>query len=452
MSDIFDNFFGLEAGERPVPTVAYTINNQQPVACTFIGSQPLFYMDIDADDEDLAYSDDPEMEFLAAELEALKREIEIYDNETLSLSGRVHDADQALKNIQEKVAQSQAHENISAPFEDIETLVNLISISQTARTYLKIAKENNVSITYSAQIKGAFYAKTAKKLFINPHNDIDVQILLMARELRRATLDTYKALINPMAFETNEAILANRAITADLSTQMVRIAWELQLADHKSAWELLKNSSLHDLARAFSCEAITDFRSLNDGRAATAAFECWFLSDRCRYTDRALIKDMLADHQGYISGKKYETTPHIIEYITMLGTQPSGKNYLADHAITIAEDAIFKEVRDRSNANFLWFIKFERTFREAEETLQKTEDNVYSDVTYPQGSSSERKLRAVHDRSYTQGADIIRLLPAETPTGNYSGDNFKKRGARVQPAALGKRTKASKNIIEFRNR
>jgi hypothetical protein len=34
---------------------------------------------------------------------------------------------------------------------------------------------------------------------------------------------------------------------------------------------------------------------------------------------------------------------------------------------------VFSEVRDRSNANFLWFVKFESAFSQAEQELQSGE-------------------------------------------------------------------------------
>ena len=66
--------------------------------------------------------------------------------------------------------------------------------------------------------------------------------------------------------------------------------------------------------------------------------------------------------------------------ITAMGEQPFGKNYLSQYARAIIEDPVFTEVRDRSNANFLWFIKFERSFRETEQALQSGEELNGSDV------------------------------------------------------------------------
>jgi hypothetical protein len=116
-----------------------------------------------------------------------------------------------------------------------------------------------------------------------------------------------------------------------------------------------------------------DFRTINNGQASAAVFEAWFLSERCRMQDKILINQMLADHQGYVFELEQSESVMTPALIAALGAMPFGKNYLAEHALTIMEDAIFTDVRDRSNANFLWFIKFERSFRETEQGLQTSD-------------------------------------------------------------------------------
>jgi len=98
--------------------------------------------------------------------------------------------------------------------------------------------------------------------------------------------------------------------------------------------------------------------------------EAWFLSERCRQQDKKIIQAMLADYNGYVFESNSSSQNVTVELISSLGEMPFGKNYLSAHAATIMEDPVFAEVRDRSNANFLWFIKFERTFKETEQYLQ----------------------------------------------------------------------------------
>jgi hypothetical protein len=194
--------------------------------------------------------------------------------------------------------------------------------------------------------------------------------LLMMRELRRMWQHKNGALINPLTFHPDQAILIHRAQKADLAVAMVRGAWDLQLSGEKGPWNRLETSALEDLARAMAREAYLDFRTLNNGAAAAAVFEAWFMSERCRLEDRALIQVMLSDYQGYVFENEQASLSITNDLLVALGSQPLGKNYLAPVMNTVLSDPLFTEIRDRSNANFLWFIKFERSFREAEQDLQ----------------------------------------------------------------------------------
>jgi hypothetical protein len=191
--------------------------------------------------------------------------------------------------------------------------------------------------------------------------------------LRRHYQHRQGALIHPLTFHPDNAVLVNRAQNADLVVSIIRVAWELQLSGFKDAWDRVESSSMADLGRAFAREAFLDFRTINNGQASAAVFEAWFLSERCRMQDKILINQMLADHQGYVFELEQSESVMTPALIAALGAMPFGKNYLAEHALTIMEDAIFTDVRDRSNANFLWFIKFERSFRETEQGLQTSD-------------------------------------------------------------------------------
>ena len=155
---------------------------------------------------------------------------------------------------------------------------------------------------------------------------------------------------------------------------MIRIAWELKLAQQNDAWLLVENSPFSDLGGSFAREACTDFRSANNGHALLSIVESWFLSERCRTHDRTLIQRMLAGKspEGFSHSQELSRQA-LIEAIYALGKNPYGNNYLAPHIHLLVEDPIFSEVRDRSNANFLWFVKFESSFTQAEQELQRDE-------------------------------------------------------------------------------
>jgi hypothetical protein len=282
------------------------------------------------------------------------------------------------------------------------------------------------------------------------------QILLAARELRRHWQHRHGALIHPLLFHPDNAIVVNRAQAADLSVAMIRLAWELQLSGNGEAWERLENSSMADLTRSFAREAYLDFRTLNSGQAAAAVFESWFLSERCRLEDKKLIKQMLSDYKGYVFDKEEGQKSITPSLISALGEMPHGKNYLSPHAGTILQDPVFLEVRDRSNANFLWFIKFERSFRETEEALQsKPEHYITMDPSSGKPSktpqfSNNRPSSSKYEKEQTS-AEIVRLFRDEKPVDKPGKSGKLLRGNAGGKRKNGKATKQARtNVVYLR--
>ncbi|MFK7838967.1 MAG: DUF6782 family putative metallopeptidase [Bdellovibrionales bacterium] len=438
MSDIFENIqSGKKSKNERVCRVAYTINNAQPVACTIIGEQPLFYMDYESDyiEEEQGIFDDCDFAVLENELKTLKKEIESFDSFSSSF------VDLGTTNIDNFLEDKDVIcETIQKPQSDIAILIKALKNSRLANAYLSEAAEYGVQIEYNMQIENAIYDRKNAKIFINPSlNDVD-QILAAAKELRRHYQHRKGALIHPLMFHPDNAVLVNRAQICDLVVSMIRIAWELQLTGNKDVWTRIENSSMADLGRAFAREAYLDFRTINNGEASAAVFEAWFLSERCRAEDKVLIQQMLSDYQGYVfelDNPTHNITPTLI---AALGEMPFGKNYLAEHAMTIINDPIFSDIRDRSNANFLWFIKFERSFRETEHELQidscSASDTRIDDfnLEIQDLKNGETKTTAAIAKSQTN-ADIITLFPSEE-----DGDKSGKKAKRLSPKSDSKRT------------
>lgn len=376
MTDIIGIKTGKKtAGER-ICRVSYTLNNEQPVISTIIGDQPLFYMDYDVDyeDDDMLF-DAAEAKILEAELQSLQSEIKSLDrfsDEFTFLPEERFD-----RFLEDKESFTSVKTNKT---DDVAALENILSQSRLAAAYIESAKAHNVEIRFSGQVHDAFYDRKAGEILINSNLEFVDQILLAARELRRHFQHRSGALIHPLMFHPDNAILVNRMQSADLTTSMIRIAWELQLSSYKDAWERIEKSSMADLGRAFAREAFLDFRTINNGQAAAAVVESWFLSERCRQEDKKLIRNMLADYQGYVFDQEEAEKSITPALIAALGEMPFGKNYLSAHVETLMNDPIFTEVRDRSNANFLWFIKFERTFRETEQELQTSSEHTADDI------------------------------------------------------------------------
>ncbi len=422
MSDIFEKTLGITEANRPACRVAYTLNNSQPVACTIIGDQPLFYMDFEhsyEDEEDFFEASD--LGILESELRTLEEEIAAYDKFSLGAGPSTEErVSEFFSNIDSITGQSE-----EKPKDLLGQLTGILSQSRMIQAHMDVAAEHNVKITLCAQVEKAFYDRRAGLIQINPNIDLSEMTLLCTRELRRHWQHRQGALIHPLTFQPDNAVLVNRAQIADLTVAMVRGAWELQLSGYKDSWDRVENSPMGDVARSFAREAFLDFRTINNGQASAAAFESWFLSERCRQQDKTLIQQMLADYKGYVFDMETDVQTITPNLISALGAMPYGKNYLSSHVDIIMNDPIFTDVRDRSNANFLWFIKFERSFKETEQELQTEGD--------PTGHDFLRGSNPHQDQNHEQqqSAEIITLFENQPESGQpHKGKRSKHKGGK----------------------
>ncbi len=384
-----NNTSAQSKARRPSCFMAYTLNNYQPVICTIVADQPYFYMDEHDQDFEEALLEDEDYSDIERDLVELRKKMDAYERMAQSFQ---HEPARRLEEFAaEAIDITEA--KTAAPAIDMlqpaDAIASYISESRMGKALLEFAHLHSVYIVESEQVGTARYDRDSRRILIHPGLGKVESYLLAVRELRRHWQHRKGVMLHPLTFHPDQAILINRAQNADLTIAMIRVGWELQLAGKREAWEYIENSPMGDLGRAFAREAFVDFRSLASGKASSAVFESWFLSERCRHQDKKLIQSMLADHQGYVFQNEEMSRTVSIELINALGQQPFGKNYLAPYAQMIMEDAIFTEVRDRSNANFLWFIKFERSFRETEQALQSGEDLNGSGVL-PSQSSTER--------------------------------------------------------------
>ncbi len=383
MRDTTDNTIEINISSNEARKVSYLLNNEQPVRCTIIGNQPLFYMDYESEIEDCdEYAMDDPFGFEAIEAsvarlnEKLKPDFIDSPEHDRMVEERFGEFLEAATQVSSKIETDDQSSSELNKYEFMKAdLLSTLNKSRVTKEYLAHGKSFDMDIIYTVQIETAVYDKVSGHIYINPTLEKTDQILLTLRELRRMWQHRNGVLLHPLTFHPDQAILVNRVQIADLAVSVIRGAWELQLSDEKDAWNRLENSSMADLARAFARESFMDFRTLNNGVAASAVFEAWFLSDRCREVDRELIQQMLADYQGYVFENEQTSAQIGADLIVSLGKMPFGKNYLASHINTVMHDALFTEVRDRSNGNFLWFIKFERSFRETEQELQNGESN-----------------------------------------------------------------------------
>jgi hypothetical protein len=345
---------------------AYTIGSSQPVRCSWISDQPLFYADYnEISDDDVFLMDDPVMDSLERDIAELRDKTNAYDK----VSREFAEPENHIQSLFADDANfiSSVYKKPESTLKDV---LELLHQSRLASQFISFAQVYGIEIRETSQVMDASYDRASNTVFVRADLDTPTKILLMVRELRRMWQHKNGAGLHPLSVHPDYAVLINRSQQADLLVSMVRVAWELQLSGYKDAWMRVENSTLADLGRAFAREAIADFRTINNGVAARATFESWFLSERCRKADRSLIQQMLADYQGYVFSDSVETSRLIsLDLTKALGKMPFGTNYLETVSTQIINDPVFTEVRDRSNANFLWFIKFERSFTEAESTV-----------------------------------------------------------------------------------
>lgn len=385
---------------------AYTIGASQPVRCSWISDQPLFYADYQDATDDEFLMDDPVMEALERDIAELRNKTDAYDKVAREFAEPENHVESLFAADAAFISSTYKASKSTMP-----AAMELLHQSRLASQFISFAQLHGISIRETSHVVDASYDKSSNSVLVRADLDMPTKVLLMVRELRRMWQHRNGSGLHPLSVHPDYAVLINRAQQADLVVSMIRVAWELQLAGYKDAWVRVENSTLSDLGRAFAREAIADFRSINNGLAARATFESWFLSERCRKADRSLIQQMLADYQGYIFSDNVETSRLIaLDLTKALGKMPFGTNYLEVVSNQIINDPVFTEVRDRSNANFLWFIKFERSFTEAESTvaLKETLKPATAEIiSFPRKKTE--KDTAKSKKSDAEAAEIIDL-------------------------------------------
>ncbi len=371
--------------------MAYSFAGRQPVLCTLLCDQPLYYMEDELfeEDEGSLFLEEEQMinAALSSDLGPIQKKISIYDG----IAKKFEAAPDARLND----FLDNAHNFGRADTLDLDDVLQAVSQSRYAQSMLDQAQAQAALIVMSDQVRSAEYDVQANLLLVNPHQVAGDAVLGLTRALRLLSQAHNGAGAHPLTYHPDEAILVNRAQAADIAVTQVRVAWELQLASVNAPWARLEQTQGSDLARAFAREALCDFRAINNGKAARAAFENWFLSDRCKIADRELIQAMLVDQET----RRYDVATNQVGpiFFAALGEQTLGKNYLAEMSGALMSDPLFSDVRDRSNANFLWFVKFERSFKETEKDVAKEESETIHSFEITQKPESFGEMSRKYD-------------------------------------------------------
>ena len=384
-----------------MPRVAYTLNDSQPVRSTYIAHDPFFFMDM------------PEDEIRA--IEGLGEEnaddslfcdpayfIETGDNPD-RVAEILTDFDMNCAFLQE--------ESDLLDFPTIEEALAALKQSRYAAALHTTLLDKGVRFRAHNGITKAVYSRSENVITAPETLTLTSLMATLLAAMREAYLSYQGAAVPPLSLYPDHAVLVFRAHQADRAAAVIRTAWELKLSGEEAMWQMIARGSLSDLCGAFAHEAARDFRTLNNGAAQFAAFECWFLTDRVRMCDRTLIQRMLSEYHGHEFHEESLSAMIVIDILRAMGEQPLGKNVLAQYIPMLTSDPIFTEVRERSNANFLWFVKFEKSFREVERSLQP-ETDLSGDVIPSDPSmsplSSKPKGRHIHERTY-QTASLLQF-------------------------------------------
>ncbi|MGM0422365.1 MAG: DUF6782 family putative metallopeptidase [Pseudomonadota bacterium] len=270
------------------------------------------------------------------------------------------------------------YDMVSAPFErrtgdlNVQKLIGFLTESSTASHMLfDDQKQLRSEIVFDEQTLISQYYPEHNVIVLNPDRPLPELACMLIKEMRRAWQAEQGHLFNPLKFNPDDAILVNRAQQADALMIAIRVAWELKLMGEKDMWNFMIGAPFADVTRTYEIHAQNDFRSLNDGRAGRAAYDKWFEGQRTRIHDKRVIHQMLLEDTRYMEQRSDTLVDLTDQMLCQIADLPDGRNYMSlkGHRSPMHED--YTDVEDRSNANFLWFVKFERNFQQKEQDMME---------------------------------------------------------------------------------
>jgi len=352
--------------------------------CNMIGDQPLFYIEDSAEEDDFLMIEgdvDASMMLPADEefITKMRAKLESYDKTAKALSvSEIQTPEQRFDSV---FAKSESKTN------SMKSILDYGQKSAVFKSYLDFIIDTKIEIEFATDVQTSSYNRTTSKILLNPLLDQFSACSALIKSMRMAWNHKQGVLVNPLSFQPEEAILVHRILNADMDVTKISFLWDLKLAGDEHAWMNAMTGADYDLCSAYAMEAMTDFRSIKGGLAPRATFEKWFLSARCKNFDREIIQTMMGGHTDMDIDNVDASRVIAMDVIAGLGNRPDGKNYIAPIVAQVMNDALFTEVRDRSNANFLWFVTFERRMNELEQELQddvsSTESNHNNVLSLP---------------------------------------------------------------------
>lgn len=259
-----------------------------------------------------------------------------------------------------------------------DAIMDVVMQSKTVESMMSEENMQNVEVLFDRQTKNSqLYAKKDRVIIaLNPNKPQGVLINNLTKELRHAWQYNNGTLLNPMDYEPDNAILLNRAEKADALVFSIKAAWELNLAGESDAWDYMLASPIGTIVKTFEKEVREDFRKFNNGEASRQVYDSLFGRNHTKAFDKQIIHQMLLDDTGYM--KQGDKKPYVSpEELAQFGDMPFSSNYIKVDKDVLPVDTKYCKIEDRSNANFLWFIKFERQYqaKEVEMTKEVTQES-----------------------------------------------------------------------------
>ncbi len=356
--------------------------------------------------------------------------------------------------------------NQSRTIINIETLTNILKESQIGALLFNALEKRGITFQEDIQVFAVQYHKTSGVISVNTQITYGEAIYYAAREMRRAFMTSQSDLLYPLGYLPDEAILLNRVVEADARVMAIWMAWELKLQNIEEPWDYAMASNESYMALAFSRLAKADFRSLDNGDAARAAFDSFFASGIIKRIDHRLIQEMLSDEKGYVFTSEKPASIVTSCLIDAIGEVPSAdknvdRNYLMNSGEKPLPGTEYASVRDRSNANFLWFVKFEKSFQETEtiiareraiekERMNNTENKGVNSLNIKEIAQKDEKIVDFegHFRQKLEGTDFS-TVPSQKETSKVSS---KEQSQALDQSALNKHKGASSKVINMFDR
>ena len=229
----------------------------------------------------------------------------------------------------------------------LQEVLDALSESVSGRWLQQVA---DCTLHYDSQAVRPYVYKPQGIATVPAHRSLGELMVHVVTALRMFT----QPCINPLDYAPNDAILMNRVVHYDAGVFAIIVAYELMRSGKDTMWSWLYTNCPSGPIREYEKTA-ANFRTINSGEAYR---KCWDMMFRnTTVIDKRIIHHMLFDEYMKASTKAKVS----LREVQAFGELPNGVNYIPK--IDLSKYSVLE---DKSNANFLWFITFERSFQDKE--------------------------------------------------------------------------------------